>query len=37
MAILDLILHRVEVIYMNEDSYRMNHRQNVFVNESVQN
>jgi len=29
-AILDRILHRVEVVQMNDDSYRMKHRQGMF-------
>ncbi|WP_305067552.1 ATP-binding protein [Marinilactibacillus sp. Marseille-P9653] len=29
-AILDRLLHRVEVIQMNEESYRMKHRENIF-------
>jgi DNA replication protein DnaC len=37
MAILDRILHRAEVVHMNEASYRMKHRQSMFVSESVQN
>lgn len=37
MAILDRILHRTEVVHMNESSYRMKHRQSMFVSESVQN
>lgn len=37
MAILDRILHRAEVVHMNEDSYRMKHRQSMFMSESVQN
>lgn len=36
-AILDRLLHRVEVIHMNDDSYRMKHRESMFENESVQN
>jgi len=36
-AILDRLLHRVEVVHMNEDSYRMKHRQSMFQNVSVQN
>lgn len=35
-AILDRLLHRVEVIHLNEDSYRMKHRQSMFLDESVQ-
>ncbi|MGM8141888.1 ATP-binding protein [Enterococcus italicus] len=37
MAILDRILHRAEVVHMNEASYRTKHRQSMFVSESVQN
>ena len=29
-AILDRVLHRVEVVQMNDDSYRMKHRQSMF-------
>ncbi|MEC0467910.1 ATP-binding protein, partial [Bacillus subtilis] len=29
-AILDRVLHRVEVIHMDGDSYRMKHRKSVF-------
>lgn len=29
-AILDRLLHRVEIIQMNEDSYRMKHRKTMF-------
>ncbi|SOB91308.1 DNA replication protein DnaC [Ureibacillus xyleni] len=29
-AILDRLLHRVEIIHLNEDSYRMKHRQSMF-------
>lgn len=29
-AILDRLLHRVEVIHMNNDSYRMKNRQHIF-------
>ena len=35
-AILDRLLHRVEVINLNNDSYRMKHRVSLFDNESVQ-
>lgn len=35
-AILDRLLHRVEVIHLNNDSYRMKHRKGIFVSESVQ-
>ena len=34
-AILDRLLHRVEVIDMDEDSYRMKHRTTIFDKESV--
>ncbi len=38
MAILDRLLHRVEVIQLNEnDSYRLKHRSTIFEKESVQN
>ncbi|MDE3838684.1 ATP-binding protein [Bacillus methanolicus] len=38
MAILDRLLHRVEVIQLNEnDSYRMKHRTTIFEKQSVQN
>lgn len=36
-AILDRLLHRVEVIHLNGDSYRIKHRQTIFGSESVQN
>lgn len=36
-AILDRILHRVEIIHLNGDSYRMKHRQSIFEQESVTN
>jgi len=35
-AILDRLLHRVEVVKFNDDSYRMKHRVSMFDNESVQ-
>lgn len=35
-AILDRLLHRVEIINLNNDSYRMKHRVSLFENESVQ-
>lgn len=35
-AILDRIIHRVEVIHLNGDSYRMKHRTTIFGRESVQ-
>ena len=36
-AILDRIMHRVEVIHLNGDSYRMKHRSAIFSNENVSN
>ncbi|UCZ54863.1 IS21-like element helper ATPase IstB [Bacillus shivajii] len=36
-AILDRLIHRAEVIHMNEDSHRMKYRKTIFGNESVQN
>lgn len=36
-AILDRLLHRVEVIKINDDSYRMKHRKSMFESDSVQN
>lgn len=36
-AILDRLLHRVEVIQLVEDSYRLKHRTTIFGRESVQN
>ena len=37
-AILDRLLHRVEVIQLNDnDSYRIKHRTTIFGKESVQN
>lgn len=36
-AILDRIMHRVEIIHLNEDSYRMKHRTSIFKKESVTN
>nr|WP_249365453.1 IS21-like element helper ATPase IstB [Cytobacillus citreus] len=36
-AILDRIIHRAEVIHLNNDSYRMKHRTSIFGSESVQN
>jgi len=35
-AILDRLLHRVEVINIDEDSYRMKHRSTIFENGDVQ-
>lgn len=35
-AILDRLLHRVEVIQLNGDSYRMKNRSKIFSNETVQ-
>lgn len=36
-AILDRIVHRVEIIHLNGDSYRMKYRSNIFEKESVTN
>ncbi|UOQ87400.1 IS21-like element helper ATPase IstB [Gracilibacillus sp. SSPM10-3] len=36
-AILDRILHRVEIIHLNEDSWRMKHRKTIFGQQSVSN
>ena len=36
-AILDRIMHRVEIIHLNGDSYRMKYRSNIFERESVTN
>jgi DNA replication protein DnaC len=36
-AILDRILHRVEIIHLNEDSWRMKHRSTIFEQQSVSN
>lgn len=36
-AILDRLLHRVEVIHLNGDSYRIKNRQTIFGSKSVQN
>ena len=36
-AILDRIVHRVEIIHLNGDSYRMKHRKTIFGQESVSN
>ena len=36
-AILDRLLHRVEVIQLSGDSYRIKHRSTIFSGESVQN
>lgn len=36
-AILDRILHRVEIIHLNEDSWRMKHRSTIFGQQSVSN
>lgn len=36
-AVLDRILHRVEIIHLNGDSYRMKHRKSIFEEESVTN
>ncbi|HLR41975.1 MAG TPA: ATP-binding protein, partial [Pseudogracilibacillus sp.] len=32
-AILDRIMHRVEIVHLNEDSYRMKHRISIFEKE----
>lgn len=36
-AILDRILHRVEIVHLNEDSWRMKHRKTIFGEQSVSN
>jgi DNA replication protein DnaC len=36
-AILDRILHRVEIIHLNEDSWRMKNRKTIFGDQSVSN
>lgn len=36
-AILDRLIHRVEIIHLNGDSYRMKHRSSIFNQESVPN
>lgn len=36
-AILDRLVHRVEVIQFNDDSFRMKHRSSIFGDKSVQN
>ena len=36
-AILDRLLHRVEVIHLNGDSYRIKNKKTIFEDESVQN
>ncbi|MEH7376476.1 IS21-like element helper ATPase IstB [Neobacillus drentensis] len=36
-AILDRILYRVEIIHLNEDSWRMKHRKTIFGDQSVSN
>jgi len=36
-AILDRIMHRVEIVHLNEDSYRMKYRTSIFEKESVTN
>ncbi|WP_299092393.1 IS21-like element helper ATPase IstB [uncultured Metabacillus sp.] len=36
-AILDRIVHRSEILYLNGDSYRMKHRSSIFEEETVQN
>jgi DNA replication protein DnaC len=34
-AILDRLLHRSEIVKMDGESFRMKHKMNIFVNESV--
>ncbi len=36
-AILDRLMHRVEIIHLNGDSYRMKHRSTIFSNKDVSN
>ncbi|OLN21471.1 ATP-binding protein [Domibacillus antri] len=36
-AILDRIVHRVEILHLNGDSYRMKHRKTIFGSENVSN
>jgi DNA replication protein DnaC len=36
-AILDRLIHRAEIVHMDDPSYRMRHRQTIFNEESVQN
>lgn len=36
-ATLDRIMHQVEIIHLNGDSYRMKHRKTIFSKESVSN
>jgi DNA replication protein DnaC len=36
-AILDRIMHRVEIIHLNEDSWRMKHRKTIFGDQGVSN
>lgn len=36
-AILDRILHRIEIIHLNYDSYHMKHRSTIFGQQSVSN
>ena len=36
-AILDRLMHRVEIIHLNGDSYRMKHRSTIFCNKDVSN
>jgi len=37
IAILDRLMHRVEIIHLNGDSYRMKHRSTIFSNKDVSN
>ena len=36
-AVLDRIMHRVEIVHLNGDSYRMKYRKTIFDNENVSN
>jgi len=36
-ATLDRIMHRAEIIHLNDDSYRMKHRTSIFEEKSVSN
>jgi len=36
-GILDRNMHRVEIIHLNENSYRMKHRETIFEQKSVPN
>jgi DNA replication protein DnaC len=36
-AILDRLIHRAEIVHMDEDSFRMRHRKTIFNEENVQN